>query len=46
MWIPWPDDLTRAKISHLTKKNNRQLTKKCAKRQIALNDYNVFFNIF
>ena len=45
MWIPWPDDLTRAKISHLTKKN-RQLTKKCAKRQIALNDYNVFFNIF
>ena len=27
-------------------KKNRQLTKKCAKRQIALNDYNVFFNIF
>ena len=25
------------------KKNNRQLTKKCVKRQIALNDYNVFF---
>ena len=37
------------KIKNFTfdKKNNRQLTKKCAKRQIALNDYNVlFFDIF
>ena len=39
----WP---YKSKNFTFDKKNNRQLTKKCAKRQIALNDYNVFFDIF
>ena len=40
----WP---YKSKNFTFDKKNNRQLTKKCPKRQIALNYYNVlFFDIF
>ena len=39
----WP---YKSKNFTFDKKNNRQLIKKSAKSQIALNDYNVFFDIF